>query len=437
VSIACADVIALDRTHLIASQATEMSMPGVRVVVLRGVDRGRAARLEREELLIGTAANAELRLGDPTVSRHHAVLRTTSHGLLLRDLESTNGTRIDGRRIESAYVSPGDVIEVGATRLRLEALRTRVSLPLHADHRFGPLIGESVAARRLFAQLEQVAATPLSVLLLGESGAGKDLAAQAIHEASPRAERPFVVFDCSAAAPGLIESELFGHERGAFTGAFERRLGAFLEADGGTLLLDEIGDLPRDLQPKLLRALDRREVKAIGSDRPIAVDVRVIASTHRDLRTEVNRGTFREDLFYRLSVFPIAVPPLRERVEDIPLLADHFWRVFTGDVTGGVPDELVADLTAHHWPGNVRELRHRVEQLAVTHGSNAGEAHGPTLPAGSYREARSRALESFEVGFLRELMARADGNVSEAARQAAMDRVYLSKLLRKHRLGKR
>ena len=404
-------------------------------MVLRGVDRGRAERLDREELSIGTAPSNGLQLTDPTVSRHHAVLQLTERGVLLRDLESTNGTRVDRRPIESVYVSPGDVIEVGATRLRLEALRTRLTLPLHDRHAFGPLLGESVAARRLFALLEQVAPTPLSVLLLGESGVGKDLCAQAIHEASTRADRPFIVFDCGAAAPGLIESELFGHERGAFTGALDRRLGAFQEADGGTLFIDEIGELPRELQPKLLRALDRREVRPVGSDRTVGVDVRVVAATNRDLKLEVNRGTFRDDLFYRLSVFPIVVPPLRDRIEDLPLLADQFWRGFTGDAGGAVPDDLMPELTAYHWPGNVRELRHRVEQLAVVHGSEPrAEARAPT---GSYREARARALESFEVGFLRDLLARADGNVTEAARLASMDRVYLSKLLRKHRLPRR
>jgi transcriptional regulator with GAF, ATPase, and Fis domain len=437
-------VVAVERTHLLSPDAelsgSSLSFPGVRVVVLRGPDRGRAARLDREELSIGTAPTAALCLTDPTVSRHHALLRLTARGLVLTDSGSTNGTRVDGRVIQSVHVSPGDTIELGATRLRIEALRQRLNLPLHAEHRFGPLLGESVSARRLFALLDQVAPTDLSVLLLGESGVGKDLAAQALHEASPRADRPFIVFDCGATAPGVIESELFGHEKGAFTGAIDRRLGAFQEADGGTLFIDEVGELPRELQPKLLRALDRREVRPVGSDKTIAVDVRVIAATNRDLKLEVNRGAFREDLFYRLSVFPIVVPPLRERLEDLPLLADHFWRAFTKDPGAGVPDDLVPDLVAHHWPGNIRELRHRVEQLAVLRDRDRGplgDAGEPSPAPHSYREGRARALASFEIAFLRDVMARANGNVSEAARLATMDRVYLSKLLRKHRVLKR
>jgi len=359
-------------------------------------------------------------------------VRLTDRGILLTDLGSTNGTRVAGRRIQAAYVEPGEPIEIGATRLRIERQRGRVELPLSSASRFGPLLGHSVAARRLFSQLEQVAAVDVTVLLLGESGVGKDLAAQAIHEAGPRAGAPFVAFDCGAAAATVIEAELFGHERGAFSGAVDRRNGAVQEAHGGTLFLDEIGELPRELQPKLLRVLDRREVRPVGADRPRAVDVRIIAATNRDLKLEVNDGGFREDLYYRLGGFPITVPPLRERVEDIQLLADHFWATFLGDPGSVVPAELLAELTAHRWPGNVRELRHRVEQLALTSPRDSASAAPPRPPG--YREAKARALDAFELAFLRDLLTRAGGNVSEGARLASMDRVHLSKLLRKHGL---
>jgi DNA-binding NtrC family response regulator len=407
-------------------------MPEMRLVVLRGPDRGHALRIDREEVVVGTAASANLRLTDPTVSRHHATLRMTEHGILVTDLGSTNGTRVDRRRIHATYATPGDAIEVGATRLRIELQRGRVELSLSGETRFGPLLGRTVTARRLFSLLEQVAAADVTVLLLGESGVGKDLAAQAIHETGPRAAAPFVVFDCGAAAPTLIESALFGHERGAFTGALDRRNGAFQEAHGGTLFIDEIGELPRELQPKLLRAIDRHEVRPVGSDQSRAVDVRIIAATNRDLKVEVNNGAFREDLFYRLNAFPIAVPPLRERIDDIPLLADHFWRTFLGDAGGGIPANLLPALTEHRWPGNVRELRHRVEQLAVLRPRD--ETEPDPVPRSSYRTAKASALEAFEAGFLAELLARSNGNVSEAARLASMDRVHLSKLLRKHGL---
>ncbi|MCE9576549.1 MAG: sigma 54-interacting transcriptional regulator [Deltaproteobacteria bacterium] len=419
-----------ESTLAIAHRATGLSLPDVRIVVMRGPDRGRAVHLEREEIVIGTAPTADLRLTDPTVSRHHATLRANERGLLLTDLDSTNGTVLDRRRVHSAYVAPGDLIEVGGTRLRIEQPRGRVELTISSAAQFGPLIGRSVAARRLFALLEQVAQAEVTVLLLGESGVGKDLAAQALHEAGPRANGPFVVFDCGAAAASVIESELFGHERGAFTGAVDRRLGAFQEAAGGTLFLDEIGELPRELQPKLLRVIDRHEVRPLGADRTIAVDVRIVAATNRDLGREVNLGSFREDLFYRLSGFPVRVPPLRERIDDVPLLADHFWRVFTRDPDGAVPSSALPELAAHSWPGNVRELRHRVEQLALLRDPGAP---APVDGVISYREAKARALAAFEIAFLREAMARANGNVSEAARQVSMDRVYLSKLLRRHR----
>ncbi|NVB85063.1 MAG: sigma 54-dependent Fis family transcriptional regulator [Kofleriaceae bacterium] len=407
-------------------------MPEMRLVVLRGPDRGHALRIDREEVVVGTAASVHLRLTDPTVSRHHATLRMTEHGILVTDLDSTNGTRVDRRRIQSAYTEPGDAIDVGSTRMRVELQRGRVELPLSGSSRFGPLLGRSIAARRLFSLLEQVATADVTVLLLGESGVGKDLAAQALHEAGPRAAAPFIVFDCGAATGSVIESELFGHERGAFTGALDRRNGAFQEAQGGTLFLDEIGELPRELQPKLLRAIDRREIRPVGSDRARSLDVRIIAATNRDLKREVNSGAFREDLFYRLNAFPISVPPLRERADDIPLLADHFWRTFIGDDGGGIPASLLPELTEYSWPGNVRELRHRVEQLALLRPREATEPQ--TAPRASYREAKAKALDAFEAGFLAELMARAGGNVSEAARLASMDRVHLSKLLRKHGL---
>jgi transcriptional regulator with GAF, ATPase, and Fis domain len=420
-------------TQVLDPGGTSLSTPKLRLVVLRGPDRGRAVTLERSEITIGTAPSAELQLTDPTVSRLHATVTMTERGVLVTDLDSTNGTSFDGRRLRSLYVEPDDVLELGATRVRVERERGRLQQPLSSAERFGPLLGRSVVARRLFALLEQVAGSDASVLLLGESGVGKDLAAQAIHERSTRAAGPFVVFDCGAVAPSVIESELFGHERGAFTGAVDRRLGAFQEADGGTLFLDEVGELPRDLQPKLLRALDRHEVRPLGADRTRTVDVRIVAATNRDLKLEVNRGGFREDLYYRLAGFPITVPPLRDRLEDIPLLADHFWRVFTDEGEAGVPTEILPELTQHRWPGNVRELRHRIEQLALLRDLEP-QATAPARPPHGFREANARANDAFELGFLSDLMARAAGNVSEAARLGSMDRVHLSKLLRKHGL---
>ena len=421
-------------TQVLDPGGTTLSLPKLRVVVLRGPDRGRALSLTTNEITLGTAPSAELQLTDPTISRHHATVSITDRGVLVTDLDSTNGTTFEGRRVRSIYVEPDDVLVMGATRVRIERERGRVQQPLSSAEHFGPLLGRSVAARRAFSLLEQVASTDVTVLLLGESGSGKDLAAQAVHERSSRGKQPFVVFDCGAVAPSLVESELFGHERGAFTGATERRLGAFQEADGGTLFLDEVGELPRDLQPKLLRALDRREIRSLGADHTRAVDVRIIAATNRDLKLEVNRGAFREDLFYRLNGFPITMPPLRARPEDIPLLADHFWRLFTGDQESGLPTELLPELTQNPWPGNVRELRHRIEHLALLRELSTPPVAPAEQTSASYREAKTRAGDAFEIGYITDLMARAAGNVSEAARLGAMDRVHLSKLLRKHGL---
>ena len=410
-----------------------LSMPGVRLVVLRGPDKGRALRLEKEEVVVGSAPTADLQLADETVSRSHISLRVTPAGYLLTDLDSTNGTLVDERRIKSVFVTLGDKIDLGKTRLRLEGAREPVDLALSKAESFGHYLGRSIAARRLFATLEQVAPRDVTVLLLGESGTGKDTIAESLHEASPRKKGPFVILDCGAISPGLMESELFGHERGAFTGAHTSRPGAFREAHKGTLFLDEVGELPKELQPKLLRAIDKREVKPVGGAHPIPVDVRIIAATNRDLKLDVNRGLFREDLFYRLNVVSLRMAPLRERPDDIPLLATHFWRVFTRDPEARLPDEFLEPLLAHSWPGNVRELKNRVER-AATLDAHLEITNAKKLGEESFREAKNVAVDTFERTFLTSLLARAGGNLSEAARQAQMDRVYLTRLLRKHGL---
>ncbi len=410
-----------------------LSLEGARLVVRKGPDRGRTLDISKQETVIGAASSADLVLTDPTVSRNHALLTAGENGFVLRDLESTNGVWLAGRRLFSACIAPGDDFDLGSTRVRLEAAKGRVELPLSQADTFGGLLGSSASARRLFALLESVTQNDSTVLLLGETGTGKDTCAEAIHSASARADRPFVVVDCGAVAEGIIESELFGHEKGAFSGAHESRTGAFEEAAGGTIFLDEVGELPRALQLKLLRAIDRREVRPIGSNQVVKLDVRIVAATNRDLRLDVNSGLFREDLFYRLNVVSIRVPALRERMEDVPLLANHFFRQLTGDPEALLPEEVLTQFAAHRWPGNIRELRNRVERVAVL---KRAEPISTLSPVGSqiYREAKAAAVEAFERQFLTELLGRARGNVSEAARLAQMDRVFLSKLLRKQGL---
>ncbi|HXU72619.1 MAG TPA: sigma 54-interacting transcriptional regulator [Polyangia bacterium] len=433
-----------DATRLLeVTDGKTLTMAGARLVVVRGPDTGASVRLESEETTVGTGAGATLVLTDATVSRHHVSLQALADGWLVTDLDSTNGTRLDGRRIRAAYVAPGDKIQLGATTLRLEADKRAVDLALSERGSFGRLIGKSVAARRLFALLERVAPETATVLLSGETGSGKDLAAEALHEAGPRAAGPFVVVDCGALVDNLLESELFGHEKGAFTGAVSARAGAFEQADGGTLFLDEIGELPRDLQPKLLRVLERREIRRIGAIEPRAVDVRILAATNRDLKVAVNQGLFREDLFHRINVVSIRVPPLRERMDDVPLLAEHLWREQTGDPHEVLPDALRSAFLAYHWPGNVRELRNKVERAAML--VRAGRYTDALSGIGEvrldapfpFREAKAAAIESFERTYLKALLERARGNISEAARIAAMDRVHLTRLVQKHQLGKR
>jgi hypothetical protein len=294
-----------------------------RLTVVAGPDTGLAGEFEANVIRVGARRGADLVLTDGKVSRTHFEIRLDARGYRLRDLESTNGTYVGGLRVNDVYVQPGASIYVGDSRLRFDPLDDSVEVALSRADRFGGLVGRSLVMRELFARLAAVAPTDATVLVTGETGTGKELVAEAIHEHSARKGGPFVVLDCGAIPPNLMESETFGHERGAFTGATAVHAGAFERANGGTLFLDEIGELPLEMQPKLLRALERREIRRVGGARVMQVNIRVVAATNRDLAVEVNKGRFREDLYYRLAVAHLAVPPLRERREDIPLLVEH------------------------------------------------------------------------------------------------------------------
>jgi DNA-binding NtrC family response regulator len=420
-----------DTRRIVDGDAPLVRLPGARLVVRRGVDKGRALKIQRERVVVGSAPASDLQLSDDAVSRSHFALRLLPDGYLLTDLESSNGTFVEGRRVHSAYLQPGDTIEIGRTRIKFEGARESVELALSRAEAFGNYRGRSTAARRVIAMLEQLASEDVTVLLLGETGTGKDTVAEALHENSARKKGPFVVLDCGAIPVGLIESELFGHEKGAFTGATADHLGVFRQAHGGTVFLDEIGELPRELQPRLLRALERREVKPVGAARPVPIDVRVIAATNRDLRVDVNSGLFREDLFYRLNVVSLVLPPLRERPEDIPLLAAQFWNELQPE--GGLPKEFLEPLLRHSWPGNVRELRNRVERAAYL--DRRPEITGAeALTKESFHFAKQHVVDAFERRFLTELLQKTGGNISEAARRAELDRVHLRRLLRKYGL---
>ena len=416
-----------------------------RFEVVAGPDRGLIRELALPVIRVGGRSENEVTLSDRRVSGLHLEITLTDAGYRARDLDSTNGTTINGIRIADAMLAPGAMLGVGRSLIRFDPLAQIESMALHPEPRFGRLVGASPTMRKLFADLARIGPSDATVLISGESGTGKELVAEALHEASRRAAGPLVVVDCGAIPGTLFENELFGHERGSFTGADKATAGAFERADGGTLFLDEIGELPVGLQPKLLRALQSRQVRRLGGARPIACDVRIIAATNRDLAREVNRGGFREDLYYRLAVARVQVPPLRERAGDVSLLVRQFLEDLGGDV-GSVPADALAQLESHTWPGNVRELRNAVERLVIApeqvlaERPRAAGADGLRLcfdvdMSEPFKDAKQRVIDEFDRAFMEKLLARHGGNMAAAARATGVDRVSIYKVL--GRLGMR
>ncbi|MFT3713945.1 MAG: sigma 54-interacting transcriptional regulator [Archangium sp.] len=403
-----------------------------RLTVTRGAGQGKSVQVRAPALRIGALAGNGLQLDDPSVSGIHCELLHDEEGIRVKDLGSRNGTRVDGVLVRDAVLTGAATISLGATDVRFEPGDEVVPLAASDVERYGPLLGRSAVMRELFHQLSGFAKSDATVLLRGETGAGKEAVAEALVQHGSRAEAALVVVDCSALAPTLIESELFGHEKGAFTGATATREGAFERAHGGTVFLDEIGELPLELQPRLLRVLERREVQRVGGGKPIAVDVRIIAATHRALEEEVNRGRFRADLFYRLSVLRVDVPPLRSRKEDLELLATHF--------AGRAIDATTLERFAQHdWPGNVRELRNAVERWKA----GAEPVQRPAAPSTAtvsgdldlsvpYLEQKERMVGDFERRYVKALLAACKGNLAEGARIAGVSRMAIVKLVSRH-----
>ncbi|HJL16727.1 MAG TPA: sigma 54-interacting transcriptional regulator [Sandaracinaceae bacterium LLY-WYZ-13_1] len=425
-------------------QQPGLPIRSLRVEVVEGPDEGDVVSSASETLTVGTAEGNDLVLADPTVSRFHLELSRGEDGIRVRDHGSTNGTGYEGARLVDAAVPPGAIVALGQSRLRIDD-GDRITLELLEGDELEGLRGRTAVMRRLLARVGKAAASDTPALLVGESGTGKELVARALHARGPRAGGPFVTVDCGALAPSLVASELFGHERGAFTGADRRHVGAFERADGGTLFLDEIGELGAELQPALLGVLERGRFRRVGGRDEVAVDARVIAATHRDLRAEVNAGAFRLDLYYRLAVVVLTLPPLRERAEDVPLLVEHFLREagHDGPVEAVFGPDAMTRLCAHHWPGNVRELRNVVEATLAMGETPPLEGLGGAAPAGTlddallgrpYKEARRALLDEFERRYVARLLEQSDGNVSAAARRARMDRTYLIKLIQRHEL---
>jgi DNA-binding NtrC family response regulator len=438
------------------TQATPRKLgPGsgvARLVVTQGPSSGKALLLTRARATVGRHPTNDLVLDDPRVSAAHIELERRAEGhLLVRDLGTTNGTFLGPHRVLEAELGPGALLRLGDSSLRLE-VDDRAEPEKGSDAaRFGGLLGASPEMRELFATLGRIAPTPLTVLAQGETGTGKEELARAIHACSPRREGPFVVLDAANIPGTLAESVLFGHERGAFTGADARHVGAFESAHGGTLFLDEVGELPLDLQPKLLRVLETHAVTRVGGAGTIPVDLRLVAATHRDLRAEIDAHRFREDLFYRLAEARLFLPPLRARPADIPLLTRHFLdELETPERPLAMTPEALASLALRRWPGNVRELRNVVARAAalcvdgvVTEADLAGEGFGfrggvaerePLDLAGTFAEAKARAVERFESAYLEALLRRCGGNLSKASRQADVARNHLRALLKKRGL---
>jgi two-component system response regulator GlrR len=416
-----------------------------RLEVVAGPDAGKSIELAQPSIMIGRTG-ADLTVTDPKVSGLHCELRLQADGYRIRDLGSTNGTHVKGVRVVDGFIPPGATIQIGKSAIVFDPLDDAVQVPLWHDSRLHGLIGGSAAMRHLFDMLNRFAQSDATVLIQGETGAGKEGVADAIHQCSPRRDGPFVVLDCSAIPEQLFEDQIFGHEQGAFTGAGRATIGVFEAAHGGTLFLDEIGELPLDVQSKLLRAVETRKVRRIGSTKVIASDVRIIAATNRDLATEVNRGTFRSDLFYRLSVAKLSVPALRERREDIPLLVEHFLRQLVathGDPR--LPDDFLARAQRHAWPGNVRELRNAVERAVLLPNHPTLGFEAPPRKEGQFGDvdieipfkvAKQKLVDEFDRRYLEALLEAHDNNISAAARAAGIERMSIYKMIRRLGLDK-
>ena len=443
-----------------------------RLAVEGGATPGQLFELGDGETRLGKGPENDIVIDHPTVSRLHLSISREGERYLLRDLGSTNGTFLDGSQVREAYLRAVALIEAGDVMLRFVPDQVPVQIAPSESHAFGGLVGESLRMRELFALLERVAQTEASLVIQGETGTGKGTVAAALHEHSPRASGPFVVFDCASVSRSLIESELFGHERGAFTGAVGQHKGFLEQASGGTLFIDQIEDLTLELQPKLLRALEEKSFRRVGGAGTLHFDARVIAASRKDLRAEVAAATFREDLYFRLSVFVLGLPPLRDRREDIPCLVDAFahraaWEGYTPAVK--------RLFQGHDWPGNLRELRNAVERAQhlaqlpggltadalfggsdpsvsarrpaeppssfkpePPSGASAQGGAADALPAfydGTFKDTKDRLVSAFEREYLVRLLARSGGNIARAAREADLDRKYLYSLLKKYDLS--
>lgn len=422
------------------------------LTVVDGPDDGQRFVLDGSapsRILVGTSPACDIRLKDALVSRRHAGIEQKGRRLRLSDMGSTNGTFVNGVEIVEAWLGGSELVLMGETTFRVTKSVDARTAFLTSATSFGNVVGASEEMRKLYPLCERLAQSNVPVIIEGETGTGKEVLAESLHQQGPRAKGPYVVFDCTATPPNLMESALFGHEKGAFTGATDARAGVFEQANGGTLLLDEIGDLDINLQPKLLRVIQSMEIQRVGGSRRRKVDVRVLAATRRDLDREVQAGRFRDDLFYRLAVARIELPPLRRRTGDISLLATYFWNADSLDRP--IPVDLLQKLEDYEWPGNVRELRNVVSrhqalgdlalfekpsEVGTPTEENAAIVQDPIddvvyklLPLS---EARQEIIQVFEKRYLEHVLALHDGNVTRAAATAGVARRYFHLLRAKY-----
>ena len=423
-----------------------------KLLIISGPLQGREVVLNRDTFTIGSGSHNDLSIEDSTVSKRHCEIVVEQSGYLIRDLESTNGTFVQGVRVSSAHLAPGSEIQLGKTRLVFCPLQDANDIPLSRNEAFGAMMGRSVPMRRIFYLAETYSPADVTIMITGETGTGKEILAEEIHNHSSRSAKPFIVIDCAAISKELIESELFGHVKGSFTGANADRQGAFELADGGTVFLDEIGDLSPDLQPKLLRVLEKREIRRVGCNKVRKINVRIISATNRNLANEVNEGRFREDLFYRLSVVHLELPPLRRRREDVPLLVKRFLTDLHGEdalTQLADIDRTMEVLKRHEWPGNVRELRNLIELAFYSErrpvdlsaflslgnlraGRKNNEPEVNFVTDKPFKDAKNDLIEEFEKTYLNDLLARNKQNISRSAREAGIERAYLQRLIRKY-----
>jgi DNA-binding NtrC family response regulator len=424
-----------------------------RFTVLSGQAQGTQAQLQSPFFRVGKDTSCEVLIPDVSVSRKHLEVRLTNEGFEITDTGSRNGTWIAGMRISKVTLRGSAELVVGNVRMRFDPVDEHVQLKLSDKEIFGKLRGRSPLMRAVFAMLEKAAESDVTLLIEGESGTGKEIAARAVHTEGRRKEGPFIVFDCSAIPAPLLASELFGHVKGAFTGANQARPGAFRSAHGGTIFLDEIGELPLDQQAALLRVVETHQVRPVGSNVEAPADVRIVAATNRRLENEVAAGRFRKDLYHRLSVVKVTLPPLRARAEDIELTVNALLedaRKTNPTLPESFPRTLIEAFMRYRWPGNVRELRNVVERslaLGAVDGSDlaleANAIHGPAAPGGTiqvpfampYADAKEAVLTSFEEAYARAALERHNNNVSRAARASGLSRRHLQRLMA--RLGLR